>query len=436
MLRAVLLAAILLSSGAAFAGPDTQGRFLPGPEDPVEMLYVKYTHAMAKGEVLEAIGFLRQIVTMVPRDCDWRLRLAEALLKANKVSEAGREFDAALEIEPEFQEARIGTARVYALQNRPYEAKIKMLEAARRGYPLTLMMRKKEVAPYFMDYEHVLKLLEAERPEIGDVKDPFVNPLRRKSITPPPPGPPPGGGKPALLSEEAQRQITADAVSRLEAGLTAAGRGEVNEALNHYQEVKNAYARIDGFTVKQYEDDLEIAHRSAEETLYPIIEERLREQTMRKARELLGELTMAAGRRDKKKARSLNAELIGLIQEAAGGKDERLKRMLENIDKERQQTYRFIEILEEFDREVRPRLVLRGTITGTGTRDQSRAFFEISAPEGTRSTSLGQGREISSFKELRVVRVYEDGVSLIYRGLNIRMTLGARTEQAAEVSEP
>jgi tetratricopeptide (TPR) repeat protein len=148
--------------------------------EPVEILEVRYRNARAKGENAAAIKILKQIVLILPKDSNWRLKLAEDLLSAGKTVEARREFDEALEIEPEFLRAAVGIARTYASSGRESKAKIQLLKAARKGYPVARMMTERELKKCFNDCKFVLNLLEADKPEEVQVRDAFKNPLRRK----------------------------------------------------------------------------------------------------------------------------------------------------------------------------------------------------------------------------------------------------------------
>ncbi len=424
MLRAIVFACVLCFCEFAFAQPE-EFVFPPEPPDPLTVLEMKLRSARAKGDAAQAIKILRQIVMVEPEDADWRLKLAEDLLKARRIEEARREFAQALNIEPNFHEARIGVARTFAIEKKPHLAKAQMLEAARRGYRAALMMRKGELSEHFKNHQFAIDLLEADKPRIGVVRDPFVNPLPRPSKDDPRKKKEEEKKKPVLTPEE-QKEIADSAVESLETGQAEIGKGNLDKALECYREIVGAYAKREAFTEKEHLDTLTETHRLAQEVLYPSIQKLFREQTLSRANTLLDKLCDAVWKRDREEAQRLNKELAGVVQKAGQAEDKELKKKMEALDKERARVYKTVEILDEYDREVAPRLALRGTITGRLASGQPQAFLDVRGAEGTHSLILTQSDKVPPFDKLRVIKIDEDVVHLRYRGVEVRMRIGAR----------
>lgn len=420
MLRAIVLVGMIFMCAAALA----EGK-KPSAETlaKLEILEMDYRRAKSKGNTRAATGVLKSIVELVPDDGDWRLKLSEELLAAGALEQAEMEFGNVLSVEPDFLEARVGVARALAGQGEDCHAKAALLQAAKRGYSVALMMRKREVRKYFKDYDFVLKLLEADKPKIHIERDPFSNPLRPRPAVKEKKDEKPQKGK---LSVEEQRESASEAKRKIEQGWRALLKGETQEALKCYRWIVNAYAKIDKFTDEKPIEELEQAHRIAQQTLYPKIEDILREQTARKAASLLEKLCRAVEKGDRKDARRLNSELLGVVQKALESKDNLLKDRVREIDSERAQMFKTVEILDKFDREVRPNLALRGTITDKSALTRAVAFLDIRRPEGVSRITACASDAVAGFQELCIVRVNENSIEANYRGMKVTITIEGR----------
>jgi tetratricopeptide (TPR) repeat protein len=419
MLRAAFFTVVFCTCGAAFAGP---GEF----QGELEALGFEYRSAKAKGELQTAIKTLRQIVSLVPEDTDWRLRLAEDLLRAGRVKEARAEFTEVLTIEPEYLQACIGIARTHAVNGRFFSAKTEMLKAAKRGYSVARMMRARELKECFKDCKFALDLLDADRPQIVHVRDPFENPLQRKTTDDDEkkkkkeekPGP-------RKLSAKEQERIASEVKRKLVAAQDVLIRGDSEKALKLYKEIAAAYARIKAFTGERHAGTLEETYRIAQEMLYPRIEKLFREQTVENGEDLLEKLTQSVEKRDMKEAHRLNRELLEVVKKALESRDILLKGPMAAIDTARARVYKTVEIIEEFDREVRPKLAFRGTITGKLCAGRALVFVDIRLPEGTRRLVVGESDKVAPLAGLRVVEIGDDVVCLNYRGVKVKIETAA-----------
>lgn len=425
MFRAVFFAGVFFFCGAAFA----QTWDMP---DSVEVLSVQYRNARAKGENGAAIQILREIILILPEDSDWHMKLAEDLLEAGSAVEARGVFDRVLEIEPEFLKAAVGIARTYAAQKKYKKAKAEMLKAARKGYPVARMLRERGLKACFNDSRFVLELLEADKPEEVEVRDVFVNPLRRPEKGKKKNG---EGDKPSKkLSVAEQKRIVEKAKANAAAAQEAIGRGEIEQALVFYNIIMECCKKKLLFTETDLIKELGVTREIAQDWLYPRIETLLRIKTIKKARDILDKLTLSVAERDKEKARGLNAELLGVVRGALESRDEQLKKRIRDIDKKRAEVFRTVEVLDEFDREIRPKLALRGTITGKLADGRPFAFIDVSSPDGVSRMVVEEGDKIDGLNEIRIVQIDEDFILMRYRGVEIRLELGGGIALATHVS--
>ena len=417
MIRAFVMVSAVLVLSAAFAEPakDSSG------EASITVLRIEYRNARIRGERENAVKILRKILFIVPKDCDWRLVLAEELLQLRRTRESREEFFKILEIEPEFQEAAVGIARTFASEGNDTGAKIHMLKAARNGYRAALMMRKAKLAGYFNEYSFVIELVDADRPEVGKIEDPFHNPLRKKGIDVI------DEKKPTdEISRQMQKRLVRDSELNLTAAVEFIKAGKPDESLAYYRKIEVTWSMREKFTDRELRKELERTFCMAQETLYPKIESLIREQTLGKAESLLEKLVMSVGRRDRAEADRLNSELVSLAGETAKGRDGKLKAAMMEIDVKRAKEFRTIDVLSRFEREVRPILHLCGTITGRDNTTGDRAFFEVGGREGLRRLILGESDEVGLIKNLRVLRIGEDAVDVRFEDVIITLRLGRK----------
>ncbi len=419
MLRAVLLAGTFLFCALAYAQQPDEG----DPER-LAVLEVEYRCAKANGEKEKCYEILREAAKVAPKRkrSEWYLKLAEELLSARRIKEARLEFDRVLEIEPEFVEANIGVARTYALDGADRAARVEMLRAAGRGYTVSLMMKKKELGKYFREHEFVLRLLEADRPRMTMDRDPFKNPLRKREVTTPGPATPRPEEK--LLPLKVQKQIVTSAKSLLERAQSALARGEVEMAFREYEKIQEYCSAREHFTEEKYKKALEEICELAKKILYPRIQAILRERTLRRARELVRELAKAVDRRDMKEARRLNAEFLKLAGDADTENDKELKTGLARIDAERAKQYLVVEVFEDFEANVRPRLTISGTITGRLTQGRPVAFLEVSTQEGVRKLAVAVSDSVDVLGEFKVTSISEEEITARYRGIEVKVGVG------------
>lgn len=427
MLRAVLLTGAFLVCALAYAEPRE-----PGSPERLAVLEIEYRGAKAAGETQKALDILREMAEIAPRpkNSDWYLKLAEELLAVGRVKEARREFDRVLEIEPEFAEAAVGVARTYALEGSDRAAKVEMLRAAGRGYTVSLMMRKKELGKYFKEHEFVLRLLEADRPGLTTDRDPFTNPLRKKPIESN------GNGttepEKKQLPPEVQEQIVGSAKAALERGTIALERREIDMAIREYNKIQELYLTKEYFTEEKHIKELDKTCRLAKERMYPKIQAALRKRTLDRADELVRELTAAVGRRNMNEARRLNAEFLKLAEAADTKNDKELKEGLARIDAERARQYSIVEVFEDFEKNVRPRLTVSGTITGRLTQGRPVAFLEVTTEEGIRKLAVSASDSVEILGEFIVTAIGEDEVTARYRNIEVRVHVGRAGTQAGK----
>ena len=429
MLRAVLLTGAFLFCALAYAEPQEP----PDPER-LAVLEVEYRCAKARGEKEKCYEILREAAKAAPkRKCsEWYLKLAEELLAAGRIKEARHEFDRVLALEPEFTEAAVGIARTYALEKADRAAKVEMLRAAGRGYTVSLMMRKKELCKYFKEHEFVLRLLEADMPRLTTDRDPFKNPLRKKVK---PDGPVDPEPKKEPLAPEVQEQIVLSAKAALKRGQVALAREEIDAAIVDYNKIQKYYKMKEFFTEEKRIKKLEKVRELAKKKLYPKIQAALRERTLREARELVRKLTVAVSKRELKEARRLNAVFLKLVDTADTKNDQELKTRLARIDADRAEQYRIVEVFEDFDKNVRPRLLVSGTITGRLTRGRAVAFFEVSTEEGVRKLAVSTSDSVDLLGEFRVTRIDEDEITAKYRDVEVKIGVG-RDRRQAGIAQP
>jgi hypothetical protein len=202
--------------------------------------------------------------------------------------------------------------------------------------------------------------------------------------------------------------------------------GEIELALDFYNRIIAACEKIALFTVEKHRKTLKEANKIALDMLYPRIEALLRDKTAHKAKEVLKKLSSAVEGLDREKARQLNKKLLDIVAKALRSKDELLLKRIKSVDKNRADIFRTVEVLDKFDKEVKPRLALRGTITGKLACGQPFAFMDIRTSEGTHSVVLGESDKIDIIQELRVVEISNDYILLRYHGVEIRLELGAQ----------
>jgi hypothetical protein len=412
----------------AYAQPEEP---LPKAYDNVEMLKIDYRNAKTRGDAQDAIRILREIVRLLPRDSDWRFRLSEEMLQAGQIEGARDCFLDVIQLEPDYLEAGIGVARTFALQGRDEDAKVELLRWARKGYPVASMMKRQEFREYMLDYGLVLKLLEADKPTAEAVRDPFENPLRRKSVEP---GEPDGPGKKkepvkGKLTLEKQRDMVREAADLAVALQEALVREDTDKAIEFYKRLEEIFARRDDFTNEDFIAQLD-ATCAIVKRQYQRIEKLIRERTLREAGAQLDALFDAVRKQDRARGHDANGALLAIIRESLNSRDEKLKEAIGEIDTRRAELFKTVEILDRFDSEVRPRLVLKGTITGTGRQEETRAFFDIRTPEGMRGVVVTEGGQMPFFENLSLEGVQEDGVSTSFEGVAIGLEMGGEPTAA------
>jgi hypothetical protein len=138
-------------------------------------------------------------------------------------------------------------------------------------------------------------------------------------------------------------------------------------------------------------------------------------------------------RRDMNEARRLNAEFVKLADAADTGNDSELKNGLAQIDAERAKQYGIVEVFEDFEKNVKPRLTVSGTITGRLTQGRPVAFLEVTTQDGVRKLAVSASDSVEILGEFTVTAIGEDEVTACYRSIEVRVQVGRARQETGTV---
>lgn len=421
---------------------------------PDEELKAKYDQAMRVRDYTGGIPYMKELVERHPKETKYvryRYSLAHTYLLMGRLDEADPEYDRVLEIDSNYLEAYLGQAIIYARQNKEKDAKDKMLDAARKGYPVREMQRMMELRRYLVgNVQFFLKMVERDVPQVEHTRDPFLNPLRKKSGLPEEPGPDEPvvpvfvKGDPEPMQRDKMIKMK-DLLVLVQQSLAA---GEEEEARKKFQQFKELYNDVvlGRITKEEYREQMEETWKVAQETVYP----RLRQIELRKfkeeARAGLDELYEDYRNQDIEAARQHNAELIKIL-EPKMKMDEDFKNLAMAFDKERADMFERIKILEEFHKNVKPFLRLTGTIIGLGPKpppkpgemkkgpdmdkseEAKKIMRKIAVMESvfggeSKKSSLEEGNSLPRMDSFIVLKIEEDRILARYRGEQVEVLLG------------
>jgi tetratricopeptide (TPR) repeat protein len=145
----------------------------------------------ARGEYQEAITESKKALAIKPENVRIRSHLASCYMQTEEYDSALKEFAQAAEIEPESLNAQPDIARVYQKQNRPADAKKKLIGLLKRGQRLGLLHRlladilyaEENYAEALAEYKAVVlhsKQLVEKHPELGQI-EPVVGDDRKSA---------------------------------------------------------------------------------------------------------------------------------------------------------------------------------------------------------------------------------------------------------------
>ena len=422
LMLACVAGVVACLDGKALAQSKDDIQVLPDSE-----LKEKYDQAMNRKNYAEASEYVRELVRRYPKQADYCYKYGEALLFQGNLPGADAEFEKVLEIDSDYLEAYLGQAIIYARQEKEKPAKDRMLDAARKGYPVREMQKVPELRRYLAgDVRFFLVVVESDIPRVEQIRDPFVNPLRKKVITaeggpvlkPVEPEGPVGGDPDPIQRDKMYRmkQILVEIQQHLAAG-------EDDQARLKFEEFKALYKDVEvgRITKKEYKEQMLEAWKVAQETVYP----RLRQIELRKfrqdARVALDILYDTYKKQNIEAARLANIAVIKVLEPKQKSGDPEFEDLAGKFDKERADLFEKVKILEEFQVNIRPFLKLTGTITSPKINI---AMIESAFGGEISKANLKESDPLPRMEDFIVLKIEEDRVMARYKGEQVEILLG------------
>jgi len=421
----LLTVTVLLIAGSVFAQDTTGVKELPDLE-----LVAKYDTAMRTKNYQDALIYIRELMERHEKSVDYRYKFANTTLLMANLQAADPEFERVLELDPNYLEAYLGQAIIYARQNNEKAAMDKMLDAARKGYPVRDMQAVPELRRYLAgNVRFFLKMVEADVPRVEHTRDPFLNPLRVKRAETGE-----GGEQPEELPEIVEgdpEPIQRDKMIKMKDLLVliqqALAAGEEEEARLKFQQFRDLYRDVElgRITKKEYNEQMTETWKVAQETVYP----RLRKIELRKFREEvragLDKLYEDYKNQNIEAARQHNEEIINMLDPKLKSSDAEFVALAKQFDQEREELFNRIKILEEFQKNVRPFLRLTATIIRMNLKQQVHvALLETVFGGEVKKSSLGVSDSLPRMNDFIVLRIEEDRLVARYKGEQVEVLMG------------
>jgi hypothetical protein len=310
------------------------------------------------------------------------------------------------------------------------------------------MQKVQELRQYLtQDVRFFLKMVESDSPKIdAKLRDPFINPLRKKSGTEDgstpgelPPPPPPEGDPEPIQRDKMHRM--GELLALVQHSLAA---GNEDDALEKYEEFKKLYEDVEvgRITIKEFKDQMIETWKLAQDRVYP----RLRQIQLRRfkeeARTALDKLYDDYRKQDIEAARQHNTEIVKILDPKLKSKDDEFKKEAGIFDKERAQVFERVKVLEEFYKNVKPFMKLTATITSPQINV---ALIETvfggelvkSSVELTRDDmEKGKSKVLPGMTGFSLVRIEEDLIIADYKGEQVEVHLGGDFAAQAPKQSP
>jgi hypothetical protein len=272
-------------------------------------------------------------------------------------------------------------------------------------------------------------MIDSDIPKVEHTRDPFINPLRRHTAVSEEEGeetePEVVEGDPEPMQRDKMIKMK-DLLVLIQQALAA---GEEDEARMKFKQFKELYNDLQRgkITKKEYKDQMEETWKVAMETVYP----RLRQIELRKfrqeARAGLDKLYDDYKKQDIEAARQHNTELLKVLEPKLKSDDEEFVSEAKKFDRERDELFNRIKILEEFQKNVRPFLKLTATIT---SKEVNIAMMETIFGGELKKTSLRESDSLPRMESFVLLKIEEDRILARYRGEQVEVILGAGFEVA------
>jgi tetratricopeptide (TPR) repeat protein len=433
MIIVFLAAAFLLAlPGYAIGQAESEAKDLPDEE-----LKTKFTQAKERQNWNDAVAYIKELVDRHKEKALYRYDLASTLMLKGDLQSADAEFERVLEIKPNFLEAYIGRARIYAKQNKEKVATGYMLEAARKGYPVREMHKMDELRRYLRgDVRFFLKMVEIDIPRVEKIRDPFVNPLRKagKAAEEGPEAPiipeEVEGDPPKVQAHKSMKMK--DLLFQVQRNLTD---NKEDEARKNWGLLVELYGDVElgRITDKKYREQMLETWKVAQETVYP----RLREIEIRKfteeVRAALDKLQADYDEQNVDGARQRNTDILKMLEPKQKSTDQKFVELAKEFDVQRAKLFERIKILEEFQRNVKPFLKLTALIVSPA---HSIAMIESIFGGELKKISLRESDSLPRMKEFVVKEIDEERIWAEYRKERVEIELGVGFGAAPATKKP